>query len=365
MRRKPLGVGGGIVQHLAGPGQRVGAEAQGQPGQPPHPLHPRQHPGRQVRADHRGQQGQVRCGQGRGVDRADRLDLAALTGQVGGEGLDHRADLGIQREAGLVDPEADLQPLERCRRGLGCDRPLGDDREQQAKVAGRAGHGADDIEVAGGVAAGRRRDVADLRDQAPGRLVRQDSAERGRHAQRAADVRAELQRRDPDRQRRGRAAGGAARAAGHIPRITGGPVDIVEALPVAGHHRHVGLAPGNGARGPDPRHRLGVVRRAPEQALQPRRGRQAIDIEGVLDGHGQAGERPEGLPGRALIVHPLGAFAGGGKVRGHHGVEAALDGLVAGDGGIQKLGCADPLGREGLQLADGVERKDVAHRASQ
>ncbi len=95
----------------------------------------------------------------------------------------------------------------------------GDHVEQQRQVRGRARHRADHREVAVERQGrqGRRR-VAARRHQREGRLVRIDAAVKRRHAQRAADVRAERQRTIAGGQRRRRSAGGAAGRAAEIDR---------------------------------------------------------------------------------------------------------------------------------------------------
>ena len=85
---------------------------------------------------------------------------------------------------------------------------------------------------------------------------------------RAADVGADLERREPRRQRRGRAARRAAGRALDVPRVVGGAEHLVVALHVAGVDRQVRLAP-------DRRRRRARTRRHRRGVLGRRRGRPA------------------------------------------------------------------------------------------
>ena len=98
------------------------------------------------------------------------------------------------------------------------------------------------------------------RNDPEARLVPVDAAERRRHPDRATDVGADLETREPHRHR-GRRARPRIRPGVRveIPRIAGGPEDLVVALVVAGPPRHVRLAEDDGSGISDACHDGGVV----------------------------------------------------------------------------------------------------------
>ena len=170
----------------------------------------------------------------------------------------------------------------------------GDHVEQERQIGGRAGHRADDGEVAiERQRRQRRRGVAAGRHQRKGRLVRIDAAVKGRHPQRAADVGAERERSVSGRERGRRSAGGAAGCAPEVIGVVGGAVDLVIALPVAEPDRHVGLAEDHAAGILDARNRQRVLARNKIllRWIAPGR-RQACDIVGLLHSHRDAEQRP-------------------------------------------------------------------------
>ena len=235
-------------------------------------------------------------------------------------------------------------PVSGCDGGIGA----GDHIEKQAEVAGAARHGSDHRKV--GVDRERRhsrRRLPAARDQRLGRLVREYATiVRGR-AQRAADIGAELQRHVAGRQRRRRAAGRAARRAAEIPGVVRGAVDLVEALPVRKRDRHVGLAQHDGACRLGARHDQRILRRPPVLAARKAPGcRQARDVEGLLDRHGDAEQRPALAGGQRLVglrrrrPRPL-------EIAHDHGVDAPVQGLDARNGVIGQLHGRDLPRRQG------------------
>ncbi len=135
--------------------------------------------------------------------------------------------------------------------------------------------------------------MAARRADAPGRLVPVDAAVVRGIADRGADVAAELEAREPRRERRRRAAGGPAGRAQQVPGIVGGAVDRVEALPVGEQHRDIGLAEDDGARALQALHRKRVL--ACHVVLEFRHapgGGPARDVKGLLHRHRQTVQRP-------------------------------------------------------------------------
>src|SRR6516165_8480042 len=89
-----------------------------------------------------------------------------------------------------------------------------------------------------------------------------------------------------------RSARGATWRAAEVPGIVGAAVDVVEAVPVAEHIGHVGLAEYDRAGGANARDHERVL---PGYEILERRhapgGRQAVDVERFLDHDGNALER--------------------------------------------------------------------------
>ena len=90
-----------------------------------------------------------------------------------------------------------------------------------------------------------------VRHDAPGRLVAVDAAEMRGIADRAADIRSALERREAGRERGRRATRGTARRVPVLPGIVGRAVDLVVALEVGEGERDVRLAEVMRARGLD------------------------------------------------------------------------------------------------------------------
>ena len=145
--------------------------------------------------------------------------------------------------------------------------------------------------------------------QAPvSRLEAKDAAEGARHADRAVGVRSERDRDEAARDRGARAAGRAARHMVEIVRIAGGAVVRVLAGEVIGVFAHVQRADEDGARAFEARDQGGVLagRRPLAVDLRAGAGRQARDIEEVLDGERRAGQRAQAFAASARGVDRLG-----------------------------------------------------------
>ena len=120
----PFPVPGGVGQGGGGVGQRPGAASQGESRERPRAFQAPQHAGRQVFAQHGAQQGLVGEEQGAHVHRArHRLHLGAGVAQLGGEGLHHRPDLGVEGAQRFVQPEPDPDRLQVGGRRLGASGP--------------------------------------------------------------------------------------------------------------------------------------------------------------------------------------------------------------------------------------------------
>ncbi len=179
-----------------------------------------------------------------------------------------------------------------------------------------------------------------------------DAAETGRNADRTADVGAELDRHHAGGHRRRRAAGGAAGRAQRVGRVVGAAIDRIVALPVGEERRHVGLAENHRpGRLQPPNHHGVLVGRPALESLHAPGGRQAGDVERLLDGHRHAEQR------RALAARQPGVgLRGGGErpveVAHHHGVDRRVHRL-------------DPLDRRprqigGAHLARRKRRRQLA-----
>ena len=213
-----------------------------------------------------------------------------------------RGAFAVDVAEGILDPDRDAQIARACgtgRRqvelpagGIGPAR-TGRDVEQQAEVFGRPGQRTGDRKIALMKIAGRRSEMAALRHDAIARLVAEDAAEMGRRADRAADIGAELGRGEAGRQRGRRAARRTAGTAIERVGVVGGAVDLVEALQIARKIGHVGLAENDGAGALQPFDGGGASCR---HMILPDRiaagGGETRDLVSVLDGEGQAVQRP-------------------------------------------------------------------------
>ena len=175
----------------------------------------------------------------------------------------------------------------------------GDRLHHQGGVGGRAGHGADLVE------ARCEGDEPPAADPPVGGLEAGDPAEAGGLTDRAARVGADGDSRHVGGHAGGRSAAGAAWSPREIPRVFDRPECRV--LVGAAHRElvHVCLADDHGIGLPQPRHHLGVVGGTEAgEHLRGARCRLVSGAEGVLDGDGQSGERPDrlaGLPARVDV----------------------------------------------------------------
>ena len=199
-----------------------------------------------------------RCGRRRG---AARRASPGRSGISGSSSHTRDAPAGERRERGR-------RQLERPRALAGRLRP-GEHRQQQVEVGGAAGHRPEHVDVGVGRAAADAVEVAALGDHAVARLEPERAAAVRRDAHRAADVGAELERREAGGDRRRRAARRAARDARDVPRVVRRAEELVEALHVARPARQVGLAEDDGAGLAQPGHRRRVVRRARGRSARP------------------------------------------------------------------------------------------------
>jgi hypothetical protein len=120
-----------------------------------------------------------------------------------------------------------------------------------------------------------------------------------RHANAAAGVGAEPERRTAGGDDRGFSAAAAARGAGEVVRVIGASIDQIIGLDRSGQFRHVGLAEDDAARGAKPRNRgrigFGNEIRA---ALGATGADDAIRLQRILDGNGHAMQRTSDLAAR-------------------------------------------------------------------
>ncbi len=211
--------------------------------------------------------------------------------------------------------------------------------------------------------------MAAQRHEIVARLVAVDAAEVRRHADRAADVGAELQRDHAGRQGRGGPAGGPARRAGQVVGIAGAAVDRIVALVIGQPGRDIGLAEDHRAGRLQPADADGVGRgHELLEGLEAPGGRQAPDVVGLLDRHRQAEQRAA-LPAGQGGVGGAGGLAGAGEVAHHHGVDGLIAGLDAGDGFVGQFQGADaPRGQGRHEIGgggvQGVAAQDFGHAGS-
>ena len=141
----------------------------------------------------------------RRVDRrADLLDLGAGRAMASTARAQHVEHRPIARALGIVEPHRDAPPGDRRRAGRRqLDAPRrparrlrpGQHRHQQVEVAGAAGHRPEHVDVGVGGAAADAVEVAALGHDAVARLEAERAAAVRRQPHRAADVGAELERR--------------------------------------------------------------------------------------------------------------------------------------------------------------------------
>jgi hypothetical protein len=210
-----------------------------------------------------------------------------------------------------------------------------------------------------------RRPGTALRHQIEGRLVGEDATEMRRRAQRAADIGAELQGHEAGGECRRRAARRSARGAAEIPRIIGGAVNVVVALPIPDRDRQIGLADHDSAGGLEPLHRPRVDFCLPvlEFRIAPGR-RQAGDAELLLDRHRQSEQRAAVTP-RQSGVGVIGRLSRPVEIAHHNGVDLRVERLDAGDGGVEQLAGGNlPVGKGLRQFASGAIGRLIAREGA-
>ena len=105
-------------------------------------------------------------------------------------------------------------------------------------------------------------------------------------------------------------------------------MDFIVALEVAEGDRHVRLAEKHGARGLQARHHGGVrARDVVREGREPECGRQAIDVVGLLDHHGNAVQWAPVLPERLKHVRLPGPGAGACRVQYDRCVQVGVEAL--------------------------------------
>ena len=198
---------------------------------------------------------------------------------------------------------------------------------------------------------------------AVGRLGADDPADRGRLADRAAGVGAERERRLVGGDGGGRAAGGAARHPGQVPRVMRGAVAGVLGR---GAHRelvHVGLADEDGAGLAQPPGDGRLVGRVPAlEDLRPAGGGRPDGGEQVLHRDRDPGQGAERLARRPPAVHRAGLRQ---RVLGVHVQERPHVAVYGGDPVQVRLGDFGrrhaSCGHRGGQLGRG-HRGQIVHR---
>ena len=169
------------------------------------------------------------------------------------------------------------------------------------------------------------------REAAVGRLEAENSAERGRHADRAVGVGAQRDRREPARDRAARAARRAAAHVREIVRISRGAVVRVLAGEIVGVFAHVERADEDRAGRFETRdeRRVRACGRALAVDLRSRARRQARDVEEVLDRERRARERAELFAARAGGVDLLGLLKRARRRHVGEGAELGVERLDA------------------------------------
>ena len=124
-----------------------------------------------------------------------------------------------------------------------------------------------------------------------------------RDTDRAADIRAEFECREPAGDGGGRTSGGAARDPIQRPRVVRRPEQVVERLDVTRPSWHVGLAEHDRARGFETRNGRGVDGRNVGGQLGRSAGRaHASDLDGVFDRDRQPVQRAQPVAARGRFV---------------------------------------------------------------
>ena len=212
----------------------------------------------------------------------------------------------------LVEPHADAirrrasnaaAPAARCATPSARRAPGRRARRAAGRGRGAAGDRAEHVDVGVGRAAADVVEIAALRHHAEARLEPEHAAAVRRDADRAADVGADLEAREPGRPTAAADRPTNRRARGRVPRVVRRAEDLVVGLQVARPARHVGLAEHDRAgrlqlrdgRRVGGGHVVGQLDRAAGRA-------DALDLDGVLDRDRQAVERPERVAARSRLV---------------------------------------------------------------
>ena len=284
------------------------------------------------------------------------LDLRTGIGELVGGAAEQVELLTVDRHVRRLEPDADpvLRDLTLPRRGEVeapgdgiVDVRTREHPEQQLQVFGTPGDRAEHVDVGVGRPTAHVIEIAALRDDAVARLEPEHPAAVRRVAHRTADVRAHLEGGEPRRHRRCGTARRAARHVLQVPRVVRRTEDLVERLQVARPARHVRLAEHDGTGVLEPRDGRGVVLRHVVGQLDRAAGRtDTTDLDRVLDGDGQAVQRPARLATRGGVVGPVRFGAGPVEVERDHRVDRRVQPLDPVDVEIEQLAAGELAGAD-------------------
>ena len=261
------------------------------------------------------------------------------------QGMDRGDSFRVRGLARLVCPYRHAQFFQagkaRCRqvhRQAGFIRVgTGQNIQRNRQIGGGAAHRADDRDIRAGRRTGRR--IAVIRQQPIGRLVAEYAAEMRRHADRPADIAADLEPGQSGGKRRGRSAGRSARRVGGVPRVGGGAVNRIIALPVGQIDRNVGLAEDHRPGGFQPADRDRRYRdRVGLHLHMATGGRQSLDVEALFHRGRNAEQR------RCLVCLRIEASrprSGPVEVADDDGVDRRIMLFRASDIMVEQFQCAD------------------------
>ncbi len=171
--------------------------------------------------------------------------MASTSASTGHPGASNHAPILVPGRAG-----GELEAPRGCAVGVG----PGQDTEQQLEVGDAAGQRPDHIDVRFGQPSTDVVEIAARGHDAEARLVSADPGEVGRHADRAPDVGAELERGEAARHRDRRSPRGTTGRPGRVPRVAGDTEQFVVRLAVPRPLGHVGLPEDDRAGSSDPCH---------------------------------------------------------------------------------------------------------------
>ena len=293
-----------------------------------------------------------------------RLDRRPGIGEQLGRRLDRRLDLGLDGQAGArIEMQADLEalglerpgaPVDGSRRqaGIVARIGLGELGHQQRGIAHRAGHRPDrPPEI-------RRIDG----DAAEAGLQRENAVPRGRQADRAADVGAEMQRPVAGRCR---GAGAGARASGipgEVPRVARQRMEGAAARRQHAVVRHGGLGEDDGTRLTHPRRRRRIERgRHQLGRRRAQRHRHALGGDVLLDGDGHAIQHTLWHALLPALFGGLGGLADASEVRRVKRLDLRLPSLDVLDHGVDDFDGRQFLGLVGGQQVAGSHVMKSGH----